>query len=78
MRQSQQTANRTAAPAAMPPLRTPVATFICTACETVEHRRTPALPEHWATETIGDDIYAYCPACAVDLPNADAPSGEIQ
>ena len=43
-------------------------TFICTACETVEHRRTPALPQHWATEEVTGDIYAYCPTCADDLP----------
>jgi hypothetical protein len=79
MRQSQQTATRTGTrnvtpnPVQMPAIRTPVATFICNACETVEHCRTPALPEKWATETIGDDIYAYCPECAVDLP-----CGEIQ
>lgn len=42
--------------------------FICTCCETVEHRRTPALPEGWETENVGHDIYAYCPQCAEDLP----------
>ena len=63
MRQSRQTSA-----AARPLPLMPAATFICTACETVEHRRTAALPEHWETETIGDDIYAYCPDCAADLP----------
>jgi hypothetical protein len=67
MHTARQTKSR---PAALPML--PVATFICTACETVEHRRTPALPEHWETETIGDDIFAYCPECAVDLPGRPA------
>lgn len=45
-------------------------TFICTGCETVEHRRTPALPKLWALEEIGHDLYAYCPGCAIDLPRA--------
>ncbi|CDO35801.1 hypothetical protein [Novosphingobium sp. KN65.2] len=49
------------------PFATPF-TFQCTACGAVEHRRTPALPEGWATEQIGDDIYAYCPDDAIDLP----------
>jgi hypothetical protein len=43
-------------------------TFICTACEAVEHTPTPALPKGWATETIGNDIFAYCPDDAIDLP----------
>ncbi|MEJ2411249.1 MAG: hypothetical protein P8Y58_04685 [Novosphingobium sp.] len=57
------------APATLPLM--PAVTFICTACKAVEHRRTAVLPEHWATETIGDDIYAYCPDCAADLPCGD-------
>jgi hypothetical protein len=48
-------------------------TFICSACETAEHTRTPALPKGWDTEAIGDDIFAYCPDCAIDLPK-----GQIQ
>lgn len=54
------------------PLAPPV-TFICTACEAHEHRRNPTLPENWASETIGFDIYVYCPDCAIDLPE-----GQIQ
>lgn len=50
------------------PLARPAFTFICTCCETVEHARTPALPAGWATETIGDHMFAYCGDCAVDLP----------
>ena len=53
-------------------------TFICTACETVEHRRTPALPEHWALEEIGHDLYAYCPGCAIDLPRRCTGKGAVQ
>lgn len=37
----------------------PRATFICSACETAEHCRTPTLPKDWAKETVGDDIFAY-------------------
>jgi len=43
-------------------------TFQCTCCEVVEHRPTPTLPQDWATEVIGDDIFAYCGGCAIDLP----------
>lgn len=50
-------------------------TFQCTCCETVEHRPTPALPQGWATEMIGDDIFAYCGGCAIDLPRD---GGQIQ
>lgn len=51
-------------------------TFVCSACEKVEHRRTPALPEGWATEEMRDDIYAYCPDCAIDLPGHNQVGGE--
>jgi hypothetical protein len=63
-------------PRAKPAVR-PI-TFICTACEIVEHRRTPRLPEGWATEEIGDDIYAYCPECAIDLPRRGLPRDQVQ
>lgn len=53
-------------------------TFQCTCCEIVEHRRTPSLPEGWQTEELGEDIYAYCPECAVDLPGNHLPKGQIQ
>ena len=43
-------------------------TFQCTACGAVERRPTPTLPEGWAIEQIGEDIYAYCPDDAIDLP----------
>lgn len=43
-------------------------TFQCTCCETVEHRPTPTLPLGWAIEEIGEDIFAYCGGCAIDLP----------
>ncbi len=42
--------------------------FVCTACGTVQHTRTPTLPEGWATETIDNDIFAYCADDAIDLP----------
>jgi hypothetical protein len=60
------------APSPQRPL-SPRATFICNACQTPEHRRTPALPKNWAKETVGDDIYVYCPDCAIDLPK-----GQVQ
>ena len=72
------TAKRTRAKApATKPIPVPF-TFQCTACETVEHRRTPALPEGWATEELGTDIYAFCPECAPDLPNGSLPKGSFQ
>ncbi|AIT79133.1 hypothetical protein [Novosphingobium pentaromativorans] len=43
-------------------------TFQCTACESVEHRRTPMLPAGWATVEAADDVYAYCGECAPVLP----------
>lgn len=62
------TAKRARAKApAIKPIPVPF-TFQCTACGMVEHRRTPALPEGWATEQIGNDIYAFCPDDAIDLP----------
>lgn len=48
-------------------------TFQCTCCEVVEHRPTPNLPEGWAAEECGGDVYAYCHECAIDLPK-----GQIQ
>jgi hypothetical protein len=47
-------------------------TFVCTACGAVEHQRTPHLPEGWQTEKIGNDVYAYCPDDAIDLPSGSA------
>lgn len=47
-------------PALCPPLPY---TFICTGCECVEHRRTPALPKGWATRQDREDVFAYCPNC---------------
>lgn len=47
-------------------------TFICTACGVPEHTPTPALPEGWATETIKNDVYVYCPDDAIDLPSGSA------
>lgn len=64
---SSQTKRRTPSPARA--LR-PAITFICTACETPHHSRTPALPRHWAAETVDDDVFVYCPDCAIDLPKA--------
>lgn len=47
-------------------------TFICTACGTVEHTPTPALPEGWSTEAAGNDIYVYCPDDGIDASNGSA------
>ncbi|SFG09038.1 hypothetical protein SAMN05518801_10769 [Novosphingobium sp. CF614] len=50
-------------------------TFTCTACEAIEHRPMPVLPDGWAIEEIRGDYYAYCPECAVDLPGGARPQG---
>lgn len=42
----------------------PPVTFICSSCECVEHRRTPALPRGWTTRQVCDDIFAYCADCS--------------
>jgi hypothetical protein len=67
MRPSAQTKRRT-----LPPPRPvqPALTFICTACETPHHSRTPELPKNWAVETVRNDVFVYCPDCAIDLPRA--------
>lgn len=44
-------------------------TFICTACGAVEHTPNPALPEGWVAEEVGNDVYAYCPDDAIDIPS---------
>jgi len=61
-------ANRTAKAFADAPARKlpPAITFICTGCEAVEHRRTPALPEGWTTQDVGDDVHAFCAECSED------------
>lgn len=66
-RQRARTHPPAAVPDAPPAWKHPY-TFQCTCCEVVEHRPRPVLPEGWKTEEVGADIYAYCPACAIDLP----------
>lgn len=44
--------------------KAPPATFICSLCECVEHRRTPSLPKGWSTREARGDIFAFCPDCA--------------
>ena len=67
---SPNTARRSHRPKARGPRPAVPFTFICCACEAVEHRPTPTLPAGWMTEAIGNDIYAYCAEHAIDLPGA--------
>ena len=43
-------------------------TSICAACETVRITPDPFLPSGWQVEEIGGEVRAYCPDCAIDLP----------
>lgn len=55
-----------------PPVKrafTPIATVICACCEATQLTPPDHLPDGWALETVGDAQYAFCPSCAVDLPN---------
>ncbi|MYL96411.1 hypothetical protein GR702_01305 [Novosphingobium sp. FGD1] len=55
--------NRQSAPATR---RTPPQfTFICNACECVEHTRSTALPKGWTRKESRRDIHVYCGPCTV-------------
>jgi len=47
-------------------------TFICTVCGAVEHTATPTLPEGWVAEQVGNDVFAFCPDDAIDIPSGRA------
>ncbi|NOW46211.1 hypothetical protein FHW96_002369 [Novosphingobium sp. SG751A] len=58
-----------------PPVKrpfTPIATVICACCEATELTRPDHLPDGWALEPVGETEYAFCPGCAVDLPQGGA------
>lgn len=50
----------------------PIAAVICACCETTKFTRPGHLPEGWALEPVGGTEYAFCPSCAVDLPQGGA------
>jgi hypothetical protein len=54
--------NRQTTPArrAQPPV-----TFICNACECVEHARNTALPKGWTRKETRRDVHVFCGPCTV-------------
>jgi hypothetical protein len=47
----------------------PAAVVLCGACETMEACPNGKLPDGWATEMVAGVTRAFCPDCAIDLPD---------
>lgn len=59
-------------PAAGRPAPRATELVICTACEVEEFTAPGVLPNEWAVEACGDQLFAFCPDCKVDLPQGTA------
>lgn len=51
---------------------TPATTFICSGCGTVQHTRTPVLPEGWWAVELPTDMGAEIAVVCEDCPAPDA------